>query len=319
MLKATIGTAMLLASFSLSQICHARVWTDSTGQITIQGTLLASDDKEVVIKLDKKREDHELLAVPIEHLSQADIDYLHSQEAMESIRTEGEKSVWEMVNGMKVYGRLISFIQRDVTIQRRRGQVYVNDRPIKNLPEVYQKMIPFVVAHFEKTTFSDDAAFNKWILAQRGNPKTFNCEAILLEFPNGDEYAIPLFFLTSKTMKFLQPSYDQWIAEERAREKDEEKYAEDRRQHELYLQSRAMGLQSPEEQMLRIARLQLTMSAVTAGATDLWEVMLYPPPGSYAYPLSVVVPARNSEAASVMAMQRNPGFRAGPVRKVAGY
>ena len=38
----------------------AKEWTDKSGLLKIQGTILAADDKEVVIKLDKKTKDHEL-------------------------------------------------------------------------------------------------------------------------------------------------------------------------------------------------------------------------------------------------------------------
>jgi len=70
---------------------------------------------------------------------------------------------------------------------------------------------------------------------------------------------------------------------------------------------------------MQIAWLQLQISAVNAGLTGIWEVYLYPPAGSAIYPMSVVVSARNSDTASQIAMQNNPGFTAGGVRRVSGF
>ena len=312
--------ALFLAALTLitSQSSEAREWTDLTGNIKINGTMIASDESEVVIKLDKKHEDHELLAVPLEHLSQNDRDYLESQEAKESLREAGEKQVWEMNNGLKVYGKLVDFVVDDVVIQRRRGRIYVNDRVLENLPEVYQKMLPKLVAHFEKKPIETEAEFIKWVTAQKGNAVNYHVEAITLEFPNGDEYDIPLVFLNASTFRAIRPEYDQWSAAQKDSAERDEQYAEKKRQQDLYLQSRAVAMQQQNE-MLKIARLQLVMNSVTAGATNLWEVALYPRNGFNAYPIFVVVPARDSETASVIAMQRNPGLVAGPVRKVAGY
>jgi len=296
----------------------AKEWTDKSGLLKIQGTILAADDKEVVIKLDKKTKDHELLAVEIEQLSDADQAYLRSQEMADSMKSEGDKHAWELKNGMKVFGKVVRFVRKDVTLQRRRGKLYVNDRPIDNLPEVYQRMIPHVVEHFEKTKFADNRAFDTWVEKQRMNVRTFPCEGVMIEFPNGDEYAVPLFFLTDSANATLKPSYDQWLSE-LGYQRDTEQAQEQQRQQELYLQSQAASFQQNQQEMLKIAKLQLVMNSVAAGAVDLWEVMLYPPFGVNAFPISVVVPARNSADASFIAMQRNPNYRLGPMRKVAGF
>ena len=95
--------------------------------------------------------------------------------------------------------------------------------------------------------------------------------------------------------------------------------AERQRQHDLYVQSHAAAYQQNQQEMMQIAKLQLLMNSVSAGATDLWEVYMYPGRGVYGYPISVVVPGRNSDQASQLAMQKNPGYVVGPIRKVAGF
>jgi hypothetical protein len=286
--------------------------------VKIQGTMLAADDKEVVIKLDKRTRDHELLAVPIEQLCKADQDFILSGESAAGLQADGSQHVWELKNGTKVFGKIVRFVRKDVALQRRRGKLYVNDRPMDNLPEVYQKMIPHIVEYFEKTKFEDKRQFNSWIEKQKTNIKSYACEGVMIEFPNGDEYAVPLFFLSDKAIEVLKPSYDKWQADLAAK-KDEEQAYEQQRQHDLYLQSQAAAMQQHQQEMLQVARLQLLMNSVSAGVTDLWEVYLYPPIGSNAFPISVVVPGRSSDQASIVAMQNNPGYRVGPVRKIAGF
>ena len=64
--------------------------------------------------------------------------------------------------------------------------------------------------------------------------------------------------------------------------------------------------------------MQLGLLAVGSGVTDLWEVYLEPGPRVRGYPQAVVVPARDSDSASYIALQKYPGYVLGPVRKLAG-
>jgi hypothetical protein len=59
--------------------------------------------------------------------------------------------------------------------------------------------------------------------------------------------------------------------------------------------------------------LELELLAAASGATDLWEVQLFPNRGVVGYPRIVVVPGRNSEDAKRIAMQRFAGYAAGAV------
>ncbi len=311
-----LAIVFVIAPFAIST--EARDWTDKSGKLKIQGTMIAADDKEIVIKLDKRTKEHELLAVAIEDLSVADQEYVASKEATDSLKADGEKHVWELNNGMKVFGRVVRFVRKDIVMQRRRGKLYVNDRPIDNWPEVYQRMVPYVVGYFEKIKFGDERQFADWIKAQQSKVLTYPCEGVMIEFPNGDEYAFPLFFLSAKATEQLRPAYERWVKDTQAHAEAEYRQ-ELQRQQELYVQSQAASFQQNQQEMLRIARLQLLMGAIATGETDLWEVFLYPPANAFGYPTSVVVPARNSQQASVLALQKNPGYQVGPIRKVAGY
>jgi hypothetical protein len=293
-----------------------REFTDKTGQLKFEGTLIALDDKEIVLKLDGAIKGRELLAIRIEDLSEEDKKWVAAEERQREMAFANGKQSWKFRNGMEVFGRVVDFARRDVTLQRRRGKLYVNDRPFDTLPEIYRKMVPKIVAQFENRTFDNDAQFQSWVIAQGAQARTFKCEGVLFELPNGEEYGIPFFFFQPEELKDLEPYWKQWIAAELA--KDQEKADEERRQHSLYMQSDANATQQYQQQMLELSRLQLQMNAVAAGVTSMWEVYLYPGPGVMAYPISVVVTARNSDEATQMAVAQNPGFVPGPVRKMAG-
>jgi hypothetical protein len=314
----TTSCCLCLALAASIAYAGSREWSDATGKVKIKGTLLAVDETEVVLKLDKREKGRELLAVSIADLSDADKEYLKSKEAEAELKLDGEQHVWELKNGLKVFGKAVRFVKKDVVMQRRRGKLYVNDRPMDNLPEVYQKMVPYVVGYFEKKTFEGKRQFEDWVVSQKTKINNYPCEALMIEFPNGDEYGVPLFFFTESVLDRLKPAYEQWQSDMKATMSAEEQ-SERQRQHDLYVQSHAAAYQQHQQEMMQIAKLQLLMNSVSAGATDLWEVYMYPGPGVFGYPVSVVVPGRNSDQASQLAMQKNPGYVVGPVRKVAGF
>ncbi len=309
----------------LSDWCRplqAREWKDKSGNVKVQGTLVAADPKEIVIKLDQPVKGRELLAIEIAQLSDEDQKFVTQDETAGQLKSATEKHSWSLKNGLTIFGKVVGFDRRDVTLQRRRGKLYVNDRPYENLPEIYRRMVPKIVEYFEKKTFADDSQFQDWVIAQRAEARTFTCEGVLMEFPNGDEYGIPFFFFKEMELKILEPQWDEWLAAHQANAVDD---AEEKRQHSLYLQSQAASYQQAQQkeayqqEMLQIARMQLQMQAVAAGVTSLWEVYLFPPPGVAAYPISVVVSARNSFDAGNIAGTNNPGYIVGPIRKFAGY
>ncbi|HBO45404.1 MAG TPA: hypothetical protein DD670_16025 [Planctomycetaceae bacterium] len=284
-----------------------RTWTDSTGNYQVEADLIAFSETTVVLK----KKDNSLVAVPVDKLSENDRGYLKSKEANELFRRSADaKQTWTLASGLEVVGKVVDFGRRDVTIQRRRGTIFVNDRRFDNLPEVYQKMLPKIVSHFEKTEIKDQRGLESWVMTLRGEPRTFTCEGVMLELENGDEYGVPFFLLSSGDVNILQPGWQRWLAAEKDRLQ---------REHESFLlQSQAQAYQQDRLMNQQIAMMQLQMQGVQAGLTNLWEVRLIPGPGVMSPPLSVVVPGRDSRIATLEALRRNPGFVAGPVSRVSG-
>jgi hypothetical protein len=133
--------------------------------------LIGTNDNTVVLQRTNREKD--LVVMPIARLSKADQEYLKSKEVAEQAeRSAQEQQVWTLRNGLKVFGRVVEYGRRDITIQRKRGRVYANDRVLANYPDFQQKMLAHIVAHFEKAEISDERELEKWIVQLRGEPRT---------------------------------------------------------------------------------------------------------------------------------------------------
>lgn len=293
----------------LASVADARVWTDDSGRYSLEANLLAFDDNHVILQ----RQDHDLVAFPVGRLSTKDREYLQSKEAADvsNQSLEGVQT-WTLANGGKLVGRVVDYAQGQLAIQRRRGRVYVNDRPLENLPEFYQLLLPQVVAHFENFPEGTRESFDRWIAQQRGQRRTFALEGLVLETENGDEFSVPFFLFANNDQALLKSGYQGWLDDRQA---DNFAALDDR---SFRLRSLAAARQRDQQVQREIAQLQL-MQAVQAGVTSLWEVTLFPGAGRGGAPQWVVVPARDSRQATAAAMQQHPGFVAGPVRRVAGW
>jgi hypothetical protein len=285
----------------------ARVWTDATGRYTVEGDLIAFNDEKVVLQ----REDGELGAVPIEKLSQADRDYLQSKEADTVRKAAGKVQTWTMATGNRVVGRVVDYARREITLQRRRGKIYVNDRVFENLPEIYQRMLPRVIAHFERINSPDKRGLESWMVRQKGQPRSFTVDGVVFELENGDEYVVPFFLFSQEDAELLLSGWNEWLAANQ--EQDYDRSGD----QAFMLESLAAARQKDADVKRRIATMQLGLEAVQAGVTSLWEVTLYPARGNSGPPLWVVMPGRNSAQATNNALQRNPGYVAGPVRRIS--
>lgn len=297
--------ALVTASLALPATppACARVWTDATGKYSTEADLMARNDELAVLQ----RADGDLVSVKIDELSQKDQEYLRSHELVESDRSAVALHDWTFRNGLKVRGRVVGYGRRELVLQRRGGKLFVNDRHFENLPAVYRRMLPRIVGYFLKRDMQTTEQLQGWMEAQHGKAKRFTVEGVILELENGDRYGVPFFFFTEEDLKLLKPGWERWQAA------DEDSL--DRERENLYVESQAAAYQRNQRATNQIARLQLGLLATVAGVVDLWEVRLVPATGR-GWPISVVVPARDSRQATQMALAQHPGYAAGPVRKV---
>jgi hypothetical protein len=282
---------------------QAREWKDATGRYAVEADLLAYTDAHVVLK----RQDGKLVEVEIAQLSDADRQFLNSKEATQQ-SSGGGLQTWTLKNGLKFVGRIVGFGRKDVVIQRKRGKVYVNDRTFTNLPEVYQRMIPPIVSHFENTEINGLEGLTQWALKLKGQPHQFTVDGVLIELENGDEYGVPFFFFSNQDLNILKPGWDRWLAAHEDAARQEQEDFRVRAQAEAYQRDRQMNQQ--------IARMQLLLTAADAGVVDVWEVALQPGPGVMAPPQIVIVPGRSSQQAAAAALSQNPNFIVGGARRL---
>ena len=170
--------ALLMVAVA-ADVAEARTWSDASGQYKVEADLIAFSPTKVVLE---RTDDKQLISLQMNELSQADQDFLKSKEAEDTTNTLSHTmQTWTMASGMKVVGRVVDYGRKQVTIQRQDGKIFVNDRPFDNLPEVYQMMIPKIVAFFEHLQRDDRQALEDWAVRQRGQAATFNCEGVLFE------------------------------------------------------------------------------------------------------------------------------------------
>lgn len=285
---------------------QARKWSDATGNYTLEADLVGFDDEMVILQ----RKDKQLGSCEINKLSKEDQEFLKTKEASAAHDSNLSKmQTWTTKSGIKVPGRIVDYFQDEVTLQRRRGKTYVNDKVYGNLPEIYQTMLVKIVAALESKEIPNKAALEMWVRELRGFPKAYNLEGVIIELENGDEYGIPFFLLSQADQDILKQGWETWLADHTDHEKSDD--------HSFKLQSLAAAYHQDQQVNQQIAVMNLNMQAIQSGLTSAWEVTLYPAAGNRMPPRWVVTLGRNSLAATEAALRENPGFYAGPVRKVS--
>lgn len=309
----------LLANFAFAQ-SQSRNWEDSSGHYKFEGKIIARDDHRVVIE----KEDKSLLSVELSQLSKSDLEYLESNKD-KHFNLKHEVQEWHLENGVTIKGAVVEYGSRVVELRKRRGKIYVNDKLYTNLPDLYQQIIPQLVAKVEKADLSKNP--NNWKKKLKVAPKQYQADGVMLEVENGDLYTIPLFMFTSQDRRILEPGLDSWS-------KSHPDAHVERDVHSLNLRARVLtnkdkkskkkqkvgsanpaaspspggsGIrgeeESPEQELRRVARLQLQLQAYDAGLFALWEVTLQAPNGEWRI---IVVPGRNSLQAQQNARSEFP-------------
>mgnify|MGYP001826932630 CR=1 FL=1 len=303
----TVSRSLVFALLALGLIdaAQARVWTDKTGLYTIDADLFAFDGEHVIVK----RKDGHLGMFDIKDLSDEDKEYLESEEALQmSEENLGKEQAWTMKDGYRLVGRIVDYKRVKVTMQRRRGKSYINDRQYNSLPEMYQLIIRKTLEQLVGIEDMDDRKLDQWFVTKAGQPQTFEIEGVVIELKDGNEYTIPFFLFSDESLALLKSGWEEWNAahQDYDNQKDES----------FRLQSTAAAMQQEQAMQREIAVANMTFNAVAAGVTSLWEVTLYPPNSNLA-PRWVVVQGRNSEQAKYNALRQNPGFAPGPIRKIS--
>jgi hypothetical protein len=304
MLVRCVLLALCLLPLAAAVHGEARQWSDTTGRYTTEAELIAASNTTAVLETAEK----ELKAVAIDQLSEADREFINQWHEQQESADPQAPHVWTMRSGLQVKGWAVAYDRRDITLQRHRGKLYVNDKRFDNLPEIYQKMIPKIVGHFEQQEIETTKELMDWARKLKAAPYTVTVDGVMLELESGDRYLVPFFFFSAKDMQLLEPGWQRWLAE-----KDE---AEARERENFLLRAQTEAYHQNQQQQQQMTQLHLQMLAVDSGIVDLWKVTLVPQRGNRQMGGTVVVPARNSRDAAQAALAAHPGFNVGPIARV---
>ncbi len=298
---------MAFAFFVAHPAADGREWVDASGKYNIDAELLAYNDSNVILERNDKAKS--LVSVALKDLSENDQAYVQKLHEDDE-RTDKSESmqVWTSRHGMKVYGIVVDYVKRDVSIVRQRGKVYVDQKRFDNLSGVYKNLVRDLVVRNEAIELKNEAEFKNWVKKQGGKKKTYKVEGIMMELEDGDLYIVPFQFFDESSREILKAGWADWD-----KAKDDE---EQRKQEKLRLQAEASANQQKQNERRRVAQLSLQLQEVNAGIIEMWEVGMYPRVGFAGWPRTVIVTARNSGFAAQRALEQYPNYRVGPIAKV---
>jgi hypothetical protein len=291
----------------------ARTWTSSKGDYTFEGDIVAINSSTVILK---RARAERLVVVDIADLSAADQELLAEKQrelaATDTADTDGWQT-WTSIKGWQIRGRVQAFGRRELVIERSRGAVAVNGKAFSTLDALHQRLLLAALSQLENQTFENERDLSRWVMTLGGVPKSYQLEGVLMQLEGGETLPVPFFLFSKDDLQILQPGWESWQAAEDDKTLRER---EDLLVRQEALQYQAMQQRAMKHEQMEV--LKLNLLAAGTGLTSIWEVALFPAPGTWGRPTTVVVSARDSLSATQMAVNQHPGYVAGPVRKVAG-
>lgn len=287
-----------------------REWNDVSGRFLARGQFFASNDDTVVVR----RRNGTLVGVELKDLSTEDRQFVaEKRAAIESSEPQpgalDEYQTWTSRSGFEVKGRIIAFGQREFEFRRMAGLVMVNGTAFSRLPPFSQVTAIQIVAEFDDPAVKTEADLSRWAAKLGTDSRKYTVEGVMLKLEDGTELPVPFFMFSEDDLDALRPGYEQW--------KDGKSSDESRAREDFLLQLQAEEHNRGRMESRQIEMMKLNLMAAATGVTTIWEVFLVPPPGVFARPLSVVVPARDSLQAQQMALAQYPGFRVNSTRSLS--
>ncbi len=307
-----IGFVSLLLA-PTGQDAESRTWKAGSSEYSIKGALIAYNDTTVVLKRDRSEK---LVAVEIAELSEPDQKFVadkrekDKQKAAESPAEDWH--TWTSQAGWQIRGRVLAYGRKDLVIDRKSGVVTINGKAFSSLGALQKKLVLAVLSKLEGKAIENEADVRALTGSSKGQPKQYTLDGVMLELESKDQVSVPFFMFSEKDLEHLQSGWEAWLAAER----DSEAQArEDFLVRQEAVQYQLMQQRQMKHEQMEILKLNLLASA--AGVTTIWEVALFPAPGTRGRPMTVVVSAQNSQAAAQFAVRQHRGYVAGPIRKIS--
>jgi len=290
-------------------VTDARDWSDATGTYKFEGDLIAASEDTVVVR----RKKGDLQAYQIAQLSDDDKTFVRSHLEDTGKKTDPEEmQTWTGRAGFRFRGRVVGYGRGTIVVGHERGTTTVDKKTIDKLDEIYQLMLPKVIAEYDDETVKTKEDLQKWGRRLRGKDKSFTMDGVRMELDNGETISVPLFLFSPDERKLLEQGWQTWMS------KDAEDTA--RRREEFLTVAAAAeyqrALRAEQQAQMQIQMMQLELLKANSGLTQIWEVQMLPRPGVAARPTSVVISAQNSLTARMIAEQQYPAFASAAVRQL---
>jgi predicted Ser/Thr protein kinase len=296
----------LLATLAVTNFVSARTWTSKDGLYTLEADEVAFSETTVVLK----RPTGKLVAVELAQLSDEDNKYIKSQAVKDAAeKSASELQTWTGADGLKVRGRVVAYGRKELKVQRKLGKVNIDDKKFSDIDQLHQLLLLKILSHLEESKFENEAQLEEWAKGLGGTPKVYMLDGVMMELESGDRIGVPFFMFSAEDQEVLKPGWELWL---------ERKESEKAQEEESFLmRSAAMAYQRDRAVNQQIEMLKLDMLAAAAGVIDIWQVGLVPAPGVVGRPMTVMVPAQNSQLAAGLAMQQYRGYQVLGVRRAS--
>ncbi len=192
---------------------------------------------------------------------------------------------------------------------RKAGKVYVNEKLFSELDDLHQRLVLKILSKLENTQLDDEEKLIEWAKKQRGAPKSYTLEGVMMALESGDEIGVPFFLFSKGDLEILKPGWQRWL--------ESEKDSSSRKEESFLVRSAAMAYQQDRKSKRQIEMMKLNLLGAATGVVNIWEVGLRPGPRTYGRPPSVLVSAQNSNQATQIALRQHPGYTVYGVRKAS--
>lgn len=233
----------------------------------------------------------------------------------------------------------VSFHRLQFTVSRQRGKILFDGREVSGSVLAAKSKEVRLIETFDGLRFLSDKEFVAWVHKLRGT-RTYTYDEVTQVAADGSTTVQPLVFFEAKERIDLDPKWHDWLDSRQVPPQEDQRALQQPSQQDIPSQAFS-ALVAAEER-------SADSLAVLSGATSLWEVELVPT-GNQGFSSSDSLPfqtlfggsqfainayagysdhssshyvrayGRTSQLATAQALNSNPGYRIGSVRKLAGY
>ncbi|QDT09263.1 SHD1 domain-containing protein [Planctomycetes bacterium K23_9] len=298
-------------STASAQANESRRWSDASGQFGVEGKLISTDTDLIVLE----NKSGDLIALRREQLSSVDqkfVDQFDAKQKSSSVRKID--SEWKLGDGDVVAGRLMGFGSQDLIVKRERGDIWVNNRRLDNLPAAYRKILPNVVQAIDKKRIEDVDDLERHLVAIGAGPYEYSVEGVQIDLKTWGTITIPLSLLTTDEAAEIAPGFKRWKASQEEDVSEQDRYETANRER-LALQGRdRLRQQKRSARQRQMQMMELSLLSAASGVSDIWEVQIRSP-YQYGYGRTVLVNAQNSLQAKQLVAQKYARWQIGAIAK----